>query len=118
VKDLTGAVREHCQFGAAGDTDLSHEQRGAIAMRSAIQPAFGRRTRRKNLFARILEALHVSRRIEARRLLRRYRHLVAEDFKGQLINASPVLNNLEESRENADRDKTLIRAGHRTFQNA
>jgi hypothetical protein len=87
-------------------------------MRSAVQPGFGRRTRRKSLFARIVEALQVSRRIEARRLLRRYRHLVAEDFKGQLINASPVLDNLEESRENADRDKILIRAGHRTFQSA
>jgi hypothetical protein len=86
-------------------------------MRAAVQPAFGRRTRRNSIFARFVEALHLSRRIEARRLLRRYRHLIAEDFQGQSITTSPVLDNLEESRENADRDKTL-HAGHRTFQSA
>ena len=87
-------------------------------MRAAVQPAFSRRTRRNSIFARFVEALHLSRRIEARRLLRRYRHLIAEDFQGQLISTSPVLDNVEESRENADRDKILIRAGHRTFQSA
>lgn len=86
-------------------------------MRLAAQFVFGRRTRPNNIFARFVEALHLSRRIEARRLLRRYRHLIAEDFQGQSIRTSPVLDNLEGSRENADRDKTL-RAGHRTFQSA
>jgi hypothetical protein len=87
-------------------------------MRLATRSAFGRRTRRKGIFARIIEALHVSRRVEATRLLRRYRYLVAEQFQRPLNSALPVLDNAEESRENVDRNKPLIRANHRTFQNA
>ena len=87
-------------------------------MRLAAQPAFGRRTRRKGLFARIVEALAVSRRIEARRLLRRHRHLFAERPPGQLNNVSPASDNAEESRENADRNNARVRTGHRAFQGA
>jgi hypothetical protein len=87
-------------------------------MRSATQAAFGRRTRRKSLFVRIVEALHVSRRIEARRLLRRYRHLVAGDFPVQSNNVSPASDNAAESRENADRNNASDRTGHRAFQGA
>jgi hypothetical protein len=97
---------------------LSHEQRGAIAMRLAARSAFGRRTLRKGIFARIIEALHVSRRVEATRLLRRHRYLVAEQLQRPLNSASPVLDIAEESRENVDRNQPLIRANRRTFQNA
>jgi hypothetical protein len=33
--------------------------------------------KRKNLFARMLDALHQSRRIQARNVVRRYRHLIS-----------------------------------------
>jgi hypothetical protein len=87
-------------------------------MRAAVQSAFGRRPRRNSIFARIIEALHVSRRIEARRLLRRYRHLNAEDFQGQSNSISPASTHATESTENADRNNARVRADHREFQNA
>jgi len=41
-------------------------------------PAISNRTtRRKGLFASLLEALHHSRRLQARRIIRQYRHLLA-----------------------------------------
>jgi hypothetical protein len=37
----------------------------------------------------VIEALHFSRQLEAARMLRRYRHLIAEDSQGHRNNASP-----------------------------
>ena len=85
-------------------------------MRASVQPAFGRRPRRNSIFARIVEALHVSHRIEARRLLRRYRHLISEDSRSNRI--SPAAGHATESRENADRNNATVRADHRGFQDA
>jgi hypothetical protein len=48
-----------------------------------------RRTRRKNIFTRMIEALHCSRRLEAGRVLRRYRHLIVDDSQDQPANPSP-----------------------------
>ncbi len=87
-------------------------------MRASVQPAFGRRPRRNSIFARIVEALHVSHRIEARRLLRRYRHLISEDFQVQSNRISPAAGHATESRENADRNNATVRADHRGFQDA
>jgi hypothetical protein len=42
-----------------------------------------RRIRRNTILTRMIEALHFSRRLEATRVLRRYRHLIAEDFQDQ-----------------------------------
>jgi hypothetical protein len=87
-------------------------------MRAAVQPAFGRRPRRNSIFARIVAALHVSRRIEARRLLRRYRHLISEDFQSQPNSISPAAGRERESRENANRNNARVSADHREFENA
>jgi hypothetical protein len=86
-------------------------------MRAAAHPVFGRRTRQKSLFVRIIEALHISRRIEARRLLRRHRHLIAEDFLKLPGRASPDFNQAGESTANANATKPLGRTGNRIFQN-
>ena len=40
--------------------------------------------RRKGLFERLIVTLHVSRRRQARQLVRRYRHLIAEESFKQI----------------------------------
>ncbi len=83
-----------------------------------IENTTGLRIGRGSLFARIIKVLHVSRRLETRRLLRRYRHLIAEDFqnrpKGKLLD----FNKAKEIRANANRDRSGGRAGERIFQDA
>jgi hypothetical protein len=86
-------------------------------MRAAAHPVFGRRTRQKSLLVRIIEALHVSRRIEARRLLRRHRRLIAEDFLKPPGRASPDFNQAGESTANANASKPPVRTGNRILQN-
>jgi hypothetical protein len=90
---------------------------GQLAMRNAsiIEKISRRRRGRRSLFTHILEALHASRRRDARNLLRRYRHLIAEDFQSQPICVSPKFNS-EESIVNANRDQKRARPGHRTLQ--
>jgi hypothetical protein len=58
---------------------------GSLAIRSAspVAGAAGRRISRKNIFTRMIEALHFSRRLETARVLRRYRHLIADDSQDQ-----------------------------------
>ncbi len=46
--------------------------------------------KRRSLFARFIEALHVSRRRQAQHFIRRHRHLVAPDF-----HAKPTVTNFE-----------------------
>ncbi len=46
--------------------------------------AFGRPVKRKGIFKRLLIALHISRRRQARQLIRRYRHLIAEEYHKQI----------------------------------
>ena len=45
--------------------------------------AFDRPVKRKSIFKRLLIALHVSRRRQARSVMRSYRHLLADDPWGQ-----------------------------------
>ena len=54
---------------------------GSIALRNPLleEAAPADETRRKGLFERMLVALHVSRRRQARQLIRRYRYLIAEE---------------------------------------
>ena len=54
---------------------------GSIALRNPLieEEAPARKTRRKGLFARMIVALHISRRRQARQLTRRYRYLIAEE---------------------------------------
>ena len=59
---------------------------GSIALRN---PSVGEEVsapeiRRKGLFERMIVALHVSRRRQARQLVRRYRYLIAEESLKQI----------------------------------
>jgi hypothetical protein len=71
------------------------------------------RTKRKGFFARLLEALHRSRRCEAMRVLRRYRHLI----DGQ-VKPAPEFRQTEKSSRNAHGNSTLACAIRRARQNA
>src|SRR5260370_23570484 len=83
---------------------------------SVFERAFGRRRSGGGLFTRIIKALHVSRRIEARRVLRRYHHLIAQDFQSRPKGTLLDFNKAKESRANADRGQTRVRAGRRKLR--
>jgi hypothetical protein len=83
-----------------------------------IASASGRPTRRKGLLARIVEALHESRRLEAMRVIHRHRHLIAEEFLEQPEIAAVNSDTTEESNANADRDNSRADADRRAFQDA
>jgi hypothetical protein len=74
--------------------------------------------RRKGLLGRMIEALHVSRRIEARHLIGRYRHLIAEDFRDRpkinVVNSSTI----EGNKTDADRDNARLHAECRALHHA
>jgi hypothetical protein len=74
--------------------------------------------RRKGLFARMIEALHVSRRIEARHLIGRYRHLIAKDFRNRPKIAVVNSSTIEENKTDADRDNTRLHADRRALHHA
>jgi hypothetical protein len=82
-----------------------------------IASASGRPTTRKGLLARIIEALHESRRLEAARVIHRSRHLIAEDFFERPTIAA-TSHTTEESNANADRDNSRADADRRAFQDA
>jgi hypothetical protein len=56
---------------------------GSIALRNTLlgEEASARETGRKSLFWRVILALHVSRRRQARQLMRRDRFLIAEESR-------------------------------------
>jgi len=56
---------------------LKHASFPAAETRSATIISFP--WKRKNLFARVLDAMHQSRRNQARRIVRQYRHLISDD---------------------------------------
>jgi hypothetical protein len=73
------------------------------------ESATRRRTGRKSLFVRIIEALHYSRELDATRLHRRHRHLLASH--SQAKPAIAVTNfNQEEGNKDAHRDNPSVRA--------
>lgn len=80
---------------------------------SLTPEASGRRVKRQSLFRRLIVALHLSRRRQARNLVRSYRHLLADDVL--ILPASPFLdiNNEKESRQNANADQTTVRTNSR-----
>jgi len=59
------------------------------------------RVRRRGFFVRILEALHRSRRREAIRVLRRYRHLTAGRAQVRPAKLAPESPHIEKSSRNA-----------------
>ena len=80
---------------------------GSVLMRNA--PALGRaasrRSGRKSLFMRILAALRHSRELEAGRVYRRYRHLIAKPAEPAV--AAPDFN--QEGNADAHRDNAPLR---------
>jgi hypothetical protein len=83
-----------------------------------ILAATHQRLKRKNIFVHILEALHASRRLEARRVLRRYDHLIDRRQPTAVVSIVPDASHTEESHRNAHGNKSSIRAGDRTRRNA
>ena len=81
-----------------------------------VEPGLGKK--RKGFFARLLEALHRSRRREAIKVLRRYRHLIAG--QAQVRPAKPVLETrqTEKSSRNAHGNDALVSAIRQARQNA
>jgi hypothetical protein len=74
--------------------------------------------KRKSIFARFLQALHVSRRRQARYFINRHRHLIAPDF-----GARPIVINFEsrkarESNINANGHQTPVVAEERALADA
>jgi hypothetical protein len=56
---------------------MTHASYSADGIESARPVISIRPSRRKSIFAFILDALHHSRRIQSRRVLRQYRHLIS-----------------------------------------
>jgi hypothetical protein len=75
------------------------------------------RTKRKGFFTRMLEALHRSRRREAIRVLRRYRHLIAGQAQIRPARHVPESRQTEKSSRNAHGNNTLACAIRRARQN-
>ncbi len=74
----------------------------------------GQLRKRKGFFVRILEALHRSRRREAIRVLRRYRHLAAGQAQ---VRPAQQSKDIGKSSRNAHQDYTPARAHRRTGEN-
>jgi hypothetical protein len=74
------------------------------------------RMKRKGFFTHLLEAFHRSRRRDAIRVLRRYRHLIAG--QAQIRPAIHVPEQIEESSRNAHGNNALACAIRRARQNA
>jgi hypothetical protein len=70
----------------------------------------GESRRRKGFFRHLLEALHRSRRRNALRVLRRYRHLNAGEAQIRPASHVPQSRQNEKSSRNAHGNSTLVRA--------
>jgi len=76
------------------------------------------RTKRKGFFVRLLEALHRSRRRDAIRVLRRYRHLIAGHAQVRPARHVPEPRQTEKSSRNAHENNALVSAIRRARRNA
>lgn len=83
-----------------------------------IEAASRQRVMRKNIFARILAALHASRRGEVRRVLRRYDHLIVRHSRNPEPGIVPDVQPTEESCRNAYGNESPLRADDRSRRNA
>ena len=79
---------------------------------SLTTEAFGRPVQRKNFLKRLIIALHLSRRHQARNLVRSYRHLLADDIPDR-PRTFLDFNNEKESSQNANSDQTTVRTNAR-----
>jgi hypothetical protein len=87
-------------------------------MRTPSEGKPRQRTRRKGFFARLLEALHRSRRRDAIRVLRRYRHLIAGQAQVRPAKPVPDSRQTEKSSRNAHRNNTSLRAERKARRDA
>jgi hypothetical protein len=85
-------------------------------MRTNSEGKSGQRTR-KGFFVRLLEALHRSRRREATRVLRRYRHLMAGQAQVRPPKPAPESRHTEKSSRNAHGNNAPAHADIRTNEN-
>jgi len=98
------------------ETEIQQHE-GSSAMR-VIEVASRQQVKRKNIFVRVLEALHASRRLEAQRVLRRYDHLVERRQSIAAVSIVPDASHTEESHRNAHGNKSSIRTDDRSRRNA
>jgi hypothetical protein len=73
---------------------------------------------RKGLITRLLEAIHRSRRRDAIRVLRRYRHLIAGQAQVRPARHVPESRQTEKSSRNAHENNTPVRADHTALRDA
>ena len=97
---------------------MKHSDPVSVREVSIIQPSPRRSPARKSPIAWLLEALYVSRSREARRVIHRYRHLLAEDCHGRPRAVTSAAAQARECSANADRNKTPLRAIRRTLEDA
>jgi hypothetical protein len=76
------------------------------------------RTKRKGFFVRMLEALHRSRRRDAIRVLRRYRHLIAGQAQIRLARPAPQSPQTEKSSRNAHGNNAPVSTDRRARPDA
>ena len=84
----------------------------------SVEGESGPRTKRKGFFTRLLEALHRSRRRDAIRVLRRYRHLIAAQAQVRPARHVPESRQTEKSNRNAYGDNTPVRADRKARRDA
>jgi len=87
-------------------------------MRTFYEGESRQRTKGKGFFARLLEALHRSRRRDAIRVLRRHRHLNAGQAEIRTASYVPQSRQNEKSSRNAHGNSTLANAIRRARRNA
>jgi hypothetical protein len=85
---------------------------------SIAKDSLGPSIKRKSILARFIEALHISRRRQARYFIRRHRHLIASD-----CGARPMVIDFEsrkpkESNANANRHQTSAVTNDRALADA
>jgi hypothetical protein len=97
---------------------MKHSEPASVREASTVEVSSGRSTASQGVIGWLLEALYVSRSREARRVIHRYRHLLAADYRGRPKVFTSAAPQARECSANADRDKTPLRAIHRTFEDA
>jgi len=74
--------------------------------------------KRKSTFARFIEALHISRRCQARHLIHRYRHLIATEFPARSTTITAESSKATEGNVNANGNQTPVAANDRVLTDA
>jgi hypothetical protein len=82
-----------------------------------IEAASRLRVKRRNIFVRILEALHASRRLEVQHVLRRYEHLIERHQSIAAVGIVPDGSRAEEGHRNAHGSNSSSLADDRTHRN-